>query len=118
MAEESKERNVEEINIESLNAEELNADELEDVAGGRHGKVGLTEGRWLTVRGIKPGTYLAVRSKPAYDYHNEIGCLYNGDSVQVVGNSAYTGNSYDPLYTWIWTPRLNISGWVNSRFIG
>lgn len=95
----------------------LNIEELEDVAGGRHGKVGLGEGQWLTVRGLKTG-YLAVRSAPAYDYNNEIGALYNGDAVQVMGNSAYTGNSYDPLYTWIWTPRLNISGWVNSRYIG
>lgn len=52
-----------------------------------------------------------------YDYRNEIGQLYNGDSVQIIGNGS--GVSSDgQSYIWVWSPRLNKSGWVNENFIG
>ncbi len=93
----------------------LNIEDLEEVAGGKHSS---SNKKWKTVRGIKSGTYLAVRTRPAYNPDNELGKLYNNDSVEVTGDTVYTGNSYDPYYTWIWSPRLGLSGYVNSRFIG
>ena len=94
----------------------ITEDELKNITGGVHGKRGLYEGPWKTVSGLETG-YLALRSEPAYDDSNIIGRLYNGNNVQVIGNDAYTGNSYDPYYTWVYAPVLNKSGWVNSRFL-
>lgn len=100
--------------------EKLNNEELTEAAGGRHGKHGLFEGPTRTVHGLQTG-WLALRSEPCYDYNNEIGQLYNGDKVQIIGNAAITDNDFDKApvtsYTWVYSPRLNKSGWVNSRFI-
>ncbi len=94
--------------------------ELEQVVGGVNGKVGISEGPWRTVHGLDYG-WLALRSDPSYDYHNEIGQLYNGDRVQIIGNDAVTDRDFDKAptthYTWVYSKRLNKSGWVNSRFI-
>ncbi len=84
-------------------------DELGKVAGGVKGKSGSKDGPWMEVANLKSG-WLALRSKPAYDYNNEIGKLYNGDDVQIVGNSS--GD-----YSWVWAPKLNKSGYVNSSFL-
>ncbi len=100
--------------------EKLNSEELTEATGGRHGKKGLWEGPKRKVHGLETG-WLALRSEPCYDYRNEIGQLYNGDEVQIIGNSAITDNDFDKApvtsYTWVYSPRLNKSGWVNSRFI-
>ena len=57
------------------------------------------------------------RTAPVYDYSNEIGQLYNGDAVQIIGNSS--GMSIDGrYYIWVWAPRINKSGWVNANYIG
>ena len=98
----------------------MNNQELTQVAGGRDGKVGIEEGPMKTVHGLQTG-WLALRSEPRYDYRNEIGQLYNGDEVQIIGNDAMTEHDFDKTeytgYTWVYSKRLNMSGWVNSSFI-
>lgn len=88
----------------------VNEEELAEVAGGVDGNHGSFYGPWRTVRNLKKG-WLALRTAPAYDYSNEIGHLYNGDDVQIRGNSV--GD-----YTWVYSPKLNKSGYVNRNFIG
>ena len=98
----------------------MSNEELMLAVGGRHGKKGLCEGPIRTVHGLQSG-WLALRSEPRYDYRNEIGQLYNGDQVQIIGNDAITEHDFDKTeytgYTWVYSKRLNMSGWVNSRFI-
>ena len=89
---------------ENMNIEmkTLNENELNEITGGADGKVGLYEGPWRTVCNLQTG-WLAI--------------LYNGDSVQIIGNGS--GVSSDGRsYIWVWSPRLNKSGWVNDSFIG
>ena len=74
-----------------------------NAAGGVDGKVGLETG------------WLALRSDFTYDYSNEIGQLSNGMKVQVVGNGAEGKDGRS--YTWVYSPDLKKSGWVNSNFI-
>ena len=93
------------VKLEVLSEEDLNA-----VSGGRDGKVGLYEGPWAEVCNLKAG-YLAIRNQPAYDFYNEEGALYNGEYVQIIGNGSGNG------YIWVWSPKLNKSGWGNSNFI-
>ena len=98
----------------------MNTEELTQAVGGIDGKVGLDEGPMRTVHGLKTG-WLALRSDACYDAKNEIGQLYNGDSVQIMGNAAIVDNDFDQApvtsYTWVYSDRLKKSGWVNSRFI-
>ena len=94
------------VELKAISEEELNA-----INGGVDGKVGLCEGPWRIVCNLQTG-WLALRSHNSYDYTNEIGQLYNGDYVQIVGNGTDNG------YIWVWSPRLNKSGWVNDKFIG
>ena len=54
--------------------------------------------------------YLALRSAKAYDYYNEIGKLYKGESVQVQDTS-------DPTYWWVYAPSLGKSGYVNKNYL-
>ena len=89
----------------------MTEDELKEVTGGAQGWSGLYQGPWKTVCNLQTG-WLALRTAPAYDYTNEIGQLYNGDSVQICGNSSGNG------YIWVYSPKLNMSGWVNQKFIG
>lgn len=93
----------------------LSEDELMKAAGGVDGKVGLDpDGPWKTVSGLERG-WLALRSDFTYDYSNEIGQLSNGMKVQVIGNGAEGKDRRS--YTWVYSPDLNKSGWVNSDFI-
>ena len=50
--------------------------------------------------------YLALRTAKAYDDKNEIGELYSGDTVQVQDSS-------DSTYWYVYSPKLNKSGYVN-----
>lgn len=84
--------------------------EVEKVNGGADGKQGLYEGPWKTVSGLTTG-YLALRTEPYYSETNEIGELYNGQEVQVIGNDSGNG------YTWVWAPTVGKSGWVNSSYL-
>ena len=89
----------------------LTEKELNEITGGIDGKSGLWEGPWKTVCNLQTG-WLAIRTAPCYDASNEIGQLYNGDSVQITGNGTNNG------YIWVWAPRINKSGWVNESYIG
>ena len=54
--------------------------------------------------------YLALRNYPAYDYSNEIGKLYNGDTVYVI-STPYSD------YWWVYSPSLNREGYVNCNYL-
>ena len=54
--------------------------------------------------------YLALRNAKAYDAANEIGKLYTGDTVQVMDNT--TGQ-----YWYVYSPKLNKSGYVNKDYL-
>ena len=54
--------------------------------------------------------YLALRTAKAYDDSNEIGELYSGDTVQVQDSS-------DSTYWYVYSPKLNKSGYVNKNYL-
>ena len=54
--------------------------------------------------------YLALRTAKAYDDKNEIGELYSGDTVQVQDSS-------DSTYWYVYSPKLNKSGYVNRKYL-
>ncbi len=54
--------------------------------------------------------YLALRTDKAYDENNEIGELYSGDTVQVQDTS-------DSTYWYVYSPKLNKSGYVNKNYL-
>ena len=54
--------------------------------------------------------YLALRNAKAYDSRNEIGQLYNGDTVTVEDAS-------DPTYWWVYSPKYNTRGYVNCQYL-
>ena len=68
-----------------------------------------SNGAWKTV--YVTSNYLALRTAPSYDAANEIGKLYTGDKVQVVGG---TSGSYVQVYS----PKYGCTGWVNAGFLG
>ncbi len=54
--------------------------------------------------------YLALRSAKAFDASNEIGKLYNGDTVQVQDTS-------DSTYWYVYSPKLGQYGYVNKNYL-
>ena len=54
--------------------------------------------------------YLALRTDPSYNSGNEIGELYSGDTVQVQDSS-------DSTYWYVYSPKLNKSGYVNRNYL-
>ena len=54
--------------------------------------------------------YLALRTAKAYDKSNEIGELYTGDTVEVTDTS-------DSTYWYVYSPKLNKSGYVNKNYL-
>ena len=92
------------------NMEKLNDQTLEDIAGG------VTQSGWATVAGLQTG-YLALRTRPVYDYNNEIrgSESYNGDSLQITGG--YCTGTDGRSYVWVFNPRSGMSGWANSSFL-
>ena len=57
-----------------------------------------------------PSGYLALRTQMLYDSRNEIGQLYNGDTVQVNDTS-------DPTYWLVYSPKYNLNGFVNKDYL-
>ena len=55
-------------------------------------------------------SYLALRTAPAYDAANEIGQLYSGDKVELIGGAQ---GSYVKVYS----PKFGTTGWVNAGFL-
>lgn len=54
--------------------------------------------------------YLALRTAKKYDSSNEIGQLYNGDSVEVCDSS-------DAAYWYVYAPKLGKFGYVNKDYL-
>ena len=54
--------------------------------------------------------YLALRTAKAYDSSNEIGELYTGDTVQVE-------NTSDSTYWYVYSPKLDLFGFVNKNYL-
>ena len=67
-----------------------------------------TGGTTMTVS-VQSG-YLALRTAKAFDYNNEIGQLYTGDTVQVQDTS-------DPTYWWVYSPKYGKNGYVNRNYL-
>ena len=90
--------------------EKKNELELEKVTGG------VDQNGWATVWGLQTG-YLALRSKPGYDYNNEIhgSESYNGDRLQILG--PYTTGFDGKTYVWVFNPRTQVCGWTNAGFL-
>ena len=64
-------------------------------------------GTSYTVSGTK--NYLAIRSSAKYSASNELGRLYNGETVTVQNASG--------TYWYVYSPKLGISGYVNSKYL-
>ena len=54
--------------------------------------------------------YLALRTAPAFERSNEIGQLYNGDTVQLI-NEGYG------QYWWVYSPKYDREGYVNKGYL-
>ena len=83
---------------------------VENAAGGNDG----CNGCYSTVCGLKTG-YLAMRTQPYYSEANEIGCLYNGDCVQIV--SGIIGGKDGHNYVVVYSPKLGKQGYVNAAYV-
>lgn len=53
--------------------------------------------------------YLALRNAQCYDVSNEIGKLYNTDTVDVV--------NYSGTYWYVYSPKYGCNGYVDSRYL-
>ena len=82
---------------------------VENASGGNDGC-----GCGSVVANLRSG-YLAMRTQPYYSECNEIGCLYNGDCVQIVSGiiGGRDGNNYVVVYS----PRLGKQGYVNAAYV-
>ena len=57
-------------------------------------------------------SYLALRNACSYDRNNEIGRIFNGDTVELVDSSkGYTG------YWYVYSPTLDMYGFVNKSYL-
>ena len=78
------------------------------VSGSSSGSSSDTSGETYTVK-VNSG-YLALRNAKAYDYNNEIGKLYTGDTVTVTDKS-------DSTYWMVYSSKLGKSGYVNKNYL-
>ena len=82
----------------------------------KHNKYGYVNRNYLVGSSIMTKTvkvdsgYLALRTAKAYDYNNEIGELYTGQTVEVYDTS-------DSQYWWVYAPTLGKSGYVNKDYL-
>ncbi len=58
--------------------------------------------------------YLAVRTAPEYNSNNEIGKIYNGDTVRVY---SYSYVNFSDRYWYVYSPTLGLWGYVDSNYI-
>ena len=85
----------------------VNSQYLAPSGGGSAPVPVTTGGNTYKVTGAK--NYLALRSAAVYDDKNEIGRLYNGDSVEVQNSSG--------TYWYVYSSKLGKSGYVNARYL-
>jgi hypothetical protein len=93
----------------------------------KHGKYGYVNKNYLVYAGTAPapggdssyGTaytvkvesgYLALRNAQAYDSRNEIGKLYNGDTV-------YVSEAGSGTYWYVYSPKYGKYGYVNKNYL-
>ena len=87
----------------------VNADYL--VGGGSYSTPAVSSSSGSYTVQVATG-YLALRTAPAYDYSNEIGELYTGDTVTVTASGTANGK-----YWWVYSPKLGKSGYVNADYL-
>ena len=88
----------------------LNEDLLEKVVGGGSCPQGNLH---LATPSVKSGTYLALRTQPAWDDSNEIAQITNGERFYVDVMRIASGSGYN----YYWADYNGIWGWVNTSFI-
>ena len=88
----------------------LNEDLLENVVGG--GSCPQSNLHSATPR-VESGTYLALRTQPAWDDSNEIAQITNGERFYVDVMRIASGSGYN----YYWADYNGIWGWVNTSFI-
>ena len=88
----------------------LNEDLLEKVVGG--GSCPQSNLRLATPR-VESGTYLALRTQPAWDDSNEIAQITNGERFYVDVMRIVSGSGYN----YYWADYNGTWGWVNTSFI-
>lgn len=76
--------------------------------GGNLLSVTVKAASYYTVSGT--ANYLALRWVPGYDAGNEIGKLYNGESVEYL-------NSGNGSYWYVYSPKLGMPGYVNKKYL-
>ena len=67
-----------------------------------------TTANYRTVYGVD--YYLALRTEKQYNERNEIGKIYNGETVQVIDSTTGT-------YWYVYAPTLGLYGYVNSDYL-
>lgn len=78
------------------------------VCGGSAAEKSTSDEYKYTVR-VETG-YLALRTEKAYDYRNEIGKLYTGDTVVVIDAS-------DSTYWYVYSQKEDKFGYVNKNYL-
>lgn len=86
----------------------------------KYGKYGYVNKNYLVSTSSSPSGatykvsvssgYLALRTAKAYDYNNEIGSLYTGDTVTVTDSS-------DSTYWYVYSPKYDKYGYVNKNYL-
>jgi uncharacterized membrane-anchored protein len=89
------------------------------VYSSKYGREGYVNSNYLTTGStpsdygdysVKVATsYLALRTAPAFEYANEVGKLYTGDTVTVKEKGG--------TYWWVYSPKYGREGYVNSNFL-
>ncbi len=86
--------------------------ELDQVSGGAGGTRDMG---YRTVSNLKE-SYLPLRSRPYYSDNNEIGELYNGDTVRITDSSLiYSSDGHQ--YYHVYDPKSRQSGYANAAFL-
>ena len=91
----------------------VNLEELDEVTGG------YSVGDTVRVRRLQAG-YLALRTAPDARRENEIGALYNGDKVRIVGGKVRGGGFEGTVATYVlvYSPKYRTRGYVNAYYVG
>lgn len=80
----------------------------ETCAGTEEGDVPPVAGVEMEVK-VDSG-YLALRNGKSYDYGNEIGRMYSGETVYVIDMN-------DPDYWTVYSPKLGLTGYTNQNYL-
>ena len=90
----------------SENMNKMNEENLANVAGGNDG----LRTQWVSVKAnVAPGTYLALRTAPAYDDANII-CQIQPGEIFSIDESRRNGQ-------YIWATAHGLQGWANGDYM-